>query len=86
MNECFPSQVRAITSSSIVCVARFISLVIPYVPKFLLLTGVPYSIFFVFVASLGIIASFLLRETLGENPTEMVQELNLEGVSVLKPR
>ena len=61
LNECFPSQVRAITSSSIGCVARLISLVIPYIPKFLLLTGVPYSIFFVFVAILGIISSFLLR-------------------------
>lgn len=59
-------------------VGRFSTLLIPFIPKLKQSFSLSYDLIFVFAGILGVIGSYMLRETVDIPPPEMIEELKMK--------
>ena len=69
---------RSICHCGVVGVGRLSSLIIPFLPKLKQSLSISYDLIFVFAGILGVIASYMLRETVDIPPPEIIEELQMK--------
>ena len=75
LNETYPSQVRSVCYCGTVSIGRFSNVFILLTPLLTSTFGIPYNIFYTIGGVVGVIAAFMIKETINIPLPEIVEEL-----------